>query len=116
MLPVIHVTRLWQNALFQVCLVLLAGNQLDLSLLASPAYTTHLVTVLAEDLIGKQTALDKLQRAVLKAEGSLQVGLCRAQDAEKRSNGLAADLSQLRKLLHEERSSSKVCNITHHLA
>ena len=84
-------------------------------MLATPAYTSHLVSVLADDLVSKQTALDKLQKAVLRAEGSMQLGLNRAQDAEKRSSGLAADLSQLRKLLHEEKSSSKVCNIAHQL-
>lgn len=68
----------------------------------------HVVSVLTDDLISKQTALDKLQRAVLRAEGSSQLGQWQVQEAEKRSSMLAADLAQLRKLLHEEKFSSKV--------
>lgn len=68
----------------------------------------HVVSVLTDDLISKQSALDKLQRAVLRAEGSSQLGQWRVQEAEKRNGVLAADLAQLRKLLHEEKSSSKV--------
>lgn len=86
-------------------------SEVSLHLIQSPAYTGHIVSVLTNDLISKQTALDKLQRTVLKAEGSSQLGLWRVHEAEKRNGVLAADLAQLRKLLHEERSSSKVSDI-----
>lgn len=79
-----------------------------MSLVSSPSYTAHLVSVLTDDLIAKQSALDKLQRAVLRAEGTSQLGLWRAQEVEKRNGTLSADLSQLRQLLHEEKTSSKV--------
>lgn len=79
-----------------------------MSLISSPSCTAHLVSVLTDDLIAKQSALDKLQRAVLRAEGTSQLGLWRAQEVEKRNGVLAADLAQLRKLLHEEKTSSKV--------
>ena len=81
---------------------------ISLDLITSPAYATHMISILTEDLVSKQTALDKLQRAVLRAEGSSQLGLWRMHEAEKRNRVLAADLAQLRKLLHEEKSSSKV--------
>lgn len=80
----------------------------DVSLVNSPSYTAHVVAVLTDDLIAKQSALDKLQRAVLRAEGTSQLGLWRVQEVEKRNGTLAADLSQLRKLLHQEKTSSKV--------
>ncbi len=79
-----------------------------MSLVNSPSYTAHLLSVLTDDLIAKQSALDKLQRAVLRAEGTSQLGLWRTQQVEKRNGTLAADLAQLRKLLHEEKTSSKV--------
>ena len=84
---------------------------MDLSLLASPGYTAQLVSVLTEDLISKQTALDRLQRAALSAETTSELGSFRLREAEKKRDALAADLAQLRRLLHEERSSSKVCCI-----
>lgn len=69
---------------------------------------SYLVSVLTEDLIAKQQALEQLQRAVLKAEGSSQIRQWQVEDMEKSNHALAADLFQLRKLLHEEKSSSKV--------
>ncbi|DBA84734.1 TPA: hypothetical protein ACH3X1_005983 [Trebouxia sp. C0004] len=84
-----------------------ADTVFDMSLVNSPSYTAHVVSVLTDDLIAKQSALDKLQRAVLRAEGASQLGLWRVQEVEKRNGMLAADLGQLRKLLHEEKSSSK---------
>ncbi|KAL0019533.1 hypothetical protein WJX77_007186 [Trebouxia sp. C0004] len=84
-----------------------AHTVFDMSLVNSPSYTAHVVSVLTDDLIAKQSALDKLQRAVLRAEGASQLGLWRVQEVEKRNGMLAADLGQLRKLLHEEKSSSK---------
>jgi len=95
---------------YLVCV--LAETQIDVSLVTSPSYTSHVVSVLTDDLISKQTALDKLQSAVLRAEGSSQLRLWRVQEAEKRNRVLAADLAQLRKLLHEEKSSSKVIHST----
>ena len=82
--------------------------KISLDVVTSPAYASHVMSVLTEDLLSKQTALEKLQRAVLRAEGSSQLGLWRVHEAEKRNGILAADLAQLRKLLHEEKSSSKV--------
>ena len=82
--------------------------RISLDLITSPAYASHMTSILTEDLLSKQTALEKLQRAVLRAEGSSQLGLWRVHEAEKRNGVLAADLTQLRKLLHEEKSSSKV--------
>ena len=82
--------------------------QISLALVTSPAYASHMMSIMTEDLLSKQTALEKLQRAVLRAEGSSQLGLWRVHEAEKRNGVLAADLAQLRKLLHEEKSSSKV--------
>ncbi|KAL0028719.1 hypothetical protein WJX79_002030 [Trebouxia sp. C0005] len=84
-----------------------AETMVDVSLVNSPSYTAHVVAVLTDDLIAKQSALDKLQRAVLRAEGTSQLGLWRVQEVEKRNGTLAADLSQLRKLLHQEKTSSK---------
>lgn len=81
---------------------------ISLDLITSPAYAAHMNSVLTNDMLSKQSALEKLQRAVLRAEGSSQLGLWRVHEAEKRNGSLAADLAQLRKLLHEEKSSSKV--------
>ena len=71
-------------------------------------HASYLVSVLTEDLVLKQTALEQLQRAVLRAEGSSQIRQWRAQELERNNQALAADLGQLRKLLHDEKSSSKV--------
>lgn len=81
---------------------------ISLDLITSPAYAGHMVSLLTDDLLSKQRVLEKLQRAVLRAEGSSQLGLWRVHEAEKRNGALAADLAQMRKLLHEEKSSSKV--------
>ena len=83
-------------------------SRISLELVTSPGYASHMVSVLTEDLLSKQTALEKLQSAALRAEGSSQLGLWRMHEAEKKNAVLAADLAQLRKLLHEEKSSSKV--------
>ena len=82
--------------------------RISLDLVTSPAYASHMMSIMTEDLLSKQTALEKLQRAVLRAESSSQLGLWRMHETEKRNAVLAADLAQLRKLLHEEKSSSKV--------
>lgn len=84
------------------------GPNIDLALIASPAYVGHIMSIMTEDLMSKQAALEKLQKAVLRAEGSSQMGRWRVHEAEKRNGVLAADLGQLRKLLHEEKSSGKV--------
>lgn len=88
---------------------MLNAGEADSQILATPSgHASYLVSVLTEDLLAKQSALDQLQRAVLRAEGSSQMRQWRAQEMEKSNAALAADLSQLRKLLHEEKSSNKV--------
>ena len=91
---------------------MLTGDTDSWSLATPPGHASHLVSVLTDDLVAKQSALEQLQRAVLKAEGGSQVGQWRLQEMEKSNSALAADLSQLRKLLHEEKSSNKVL---HHI-
>lgn len=88
-----------------------AGEADSQTLATPPGHASYLVSVLTEDLLAKQSALDLLQRAVLRAEGSSQMRQWRVQEMEKGNAALAADLSQLRKFLHEEKSSNKVpCN------
>ena len=94
------------------CLGAAAEDEIDVSLVTSRSYSGQVVSVLTDDLVSKQAAMEKLQRAVQKAEGSSQLGQWRVHEVEKRNGVLAADVAQLRKLLHEEKSSSKV---THHL-
>ena len=86
------------------------GPNIDLALIATPSYVGHMMSIVTQDLLSKQAALEKLQRAVLRAEGSSELGRWRVHEAEKRNGVLAADLAQLRKLLHEEKSSGKVSN------
>ena len=78
------------------------------TLATPPGHASYLVSVLTEDLLAKQSAVDQLQRAVLRAEGSSQMRQWQVQEMEKSNGALAADLSQLRKLLHEEKNSNKV--------
>lgn len=92
---------------------LLAGDTDSWSLATPPGHASHLVSLLTDDLVAKQSALEQLQRAVLKAEGCSLMRQWRLQEMEKSNGTLAADLSQLRKLLHEEKSSNKVLHHTY---
>ncbi|KAK9815690.1 hypothetical protein WJX72_008170 [[Myrmecia] bisecta] len=71
------------------------------------AQNQTMTALLVDDLVTKQTALERLQRSLSHADSSAELAVWRIHDLTSRNKALAADVQQMRKLVHEERQSHK---------